>query len=228
MPEQIFEPLDDLIARVEPDRYVAAFFAPRGKRSALMALYAFDHEVARIAAIVHEPMVGHIRLGWWREQVGAIYGGGVVLAPVALALADVVRAYGLPREIFDAYLDARGYDFDEAAFADAAALERYAIAGAGGIMRLGALVLGGGGEAAAEQAGIAFACARLSTSRAPDALVVAERALDRFGKLPRPARIMPVVSAAATARWMLRHGGRAPPPWSRVARIAFANLTRRI
>ncbi|MEQ1866955.1 MAG: squalene/phytoene synthase family protein, partial [Micropepsaceae bacterium] len=176
------ETLDDLIARVDPDRYVAALFAPREKRAALMALYAFDHEVSRIAAIVREPMVGHIRLGWWREQVGAIYGGGVVLAPVAVALADVVRAYGLPRDVFDAYLDARGYDFEQAPFEDAAALERYAVAVSGGIVRLGAFVLGGGGEAAAaEQAGIAFACARLSMSRAPDALAVAERAMDRFG-----------------------------------------------
>jgi phytoene/squalene synthetase len=222
------EPLVDLITRVEPDRYVAALFAPREKRSALMALYAFDHEVGRIASIVHEPMVGHIRLGWWREQVGAIYGGGVVLAPVVVALAEVVRVYGLPREIFDAYLDARGYDFDEAAFADAAVLERYAAAVSGGIMRLGAFVLGGGGEVTAEQAGIVFACARLSASRAPDALAMAGRALDRLGKLPRPARIMPVVSAAATARWMLRNDRRPIAPWQRVARIAVANLTRRI
>lgn len=224
------ESLDDLIARVDPDRYVAALFAPRDRRGSLMALYAFDHEVSRIAWIVHEPMVGHIRLGWWREQVDTIYGGGVVLAPVAKALADVVRAHGLPREALEAYLDARGYDFDEAAFEDEAALERYGLAVSGQIMRLGALVLGGGGEAAAEEAGIAFACARLSMSRGPDArlMAAAERALGRLGNLPVPARIMPVLSASATARSILRQGGRAPPHWQRVALIALANLTRRI
>ena len=223
------ESFGDLIARVDPDRYVAALFAPREKRAGLMALYAFDHEVARIAAIVSEPMVGHIRLGWWREQVDAIYAGGAVSAPLAKALAEAVRAHDLPRDIFEAYLDARALDFEEAPFEGEAALGRYAVAVSSGIMRLGALVLGGGGEAAAEQAGIAFACARLSMSRGPDARLTAaaERALDRLGRLPVPARIMPVLSAAATARWILRHNGRAPPPWQRVARIALANLSWR-
>lgn len=163
------EALEDIVARVAPDRYVAALFAPRERRAALMALYAFDHEVARIAEIVHEPMVGHIRLGWWREQIGVIYAGGVVHAPVAVALAEAVRARGLPRDLFDAYLDARAYDFDEAPFEDEAALERYAVAVSGGIMRLGVAVLGGGGEAAAREAGIAFEYARILASLGAEA-----------------------------------------------------------
>ena len=35
----------------------------------LFALYAFNHEVARVAETVREPMLGAIRLEWWRETV---------------------------------------------------------------------------------------------------------------------------------------------------------------
>ena len=75
---------------------------------------------------------------------------------MAVAFAEAVRAHGLPRDLFDAYLDARAYDFDEAPFEDEAALERYAVAVSGGIMRLGVAVLGGGGEAAARAGGHRF------------------------------------------------------------------------
>ncbi|MCE9520953.1 MAG: squalene/phytoene synthase family protein [Alphaproteobacteria bacterium] len=160
------EPLDDLIARVEPDRYVASFFAPAERRRDLLGLYAFDHEVARIGEIVREPMVGHIRFGWWREQVSLIYSGGEVVAPVARALAEAVRAHDLPRDLFERYLDARAFDLEEAPFADAAALERYAVAVSGGIMALGARVLGcaARADAAAELGGCAEVYARILTS----------------------------------------------------------------
>jgi phytoene synthase len=42
-------------------------FAPAPRRVLLFALYAFNAEVARIAETVREPMLGAIRLEWWRE-----------------------------------------------------------------------------------------------------------------------------------------------------------------
>jgi len=171
MDEGRAEPFDDLIARVDPDRYVAALFAPGERRSGLMALYAFDHEVARIAEIVHEPMVGHIRLGWWREQIATIYAGGVVHAPAARGLAEIARAHALPRDLFESYINARAYDFEETAFADEAAMERYAVAVSGGIMQLGARVLGceGRADGAARHAGIVHAYARILSTLGADA-----------------------------------------------------------
>ena len=51
------------------DRFLTLFFAPSSKRPALIALYAFNLEIARIAETVTEPMMGHIRLQWWRETL---------------------------------------------------------------------------------------------------------------------------------------------------------------
>ena len=53
----------------DPDRYFSALFAPAPARPLLLALYAFNHEVARVAETVREPMLGAIRLEWWRETV---------------------------------------------------------------------------------------------------------------------------------------------------------------
>jgi phytoene/squalene synthetase len=272
------EALDDLVARVAPDRYLAALFAPSERRAALMALYAFDSEVGRIGEAVREPMVGHIRLGWWREQLGAIYDGGTVVAPVAKALAEAVKAHGLPRVAFEAYLDARAHDFEEAPFEDERALQRYADAVSGGIMRLGLCVLEvKGGEEAARAAGIAVEYARVVSALAEDgrrrrcklpldwleraglsaedvfagassqalrgvAARVAASADALLSDLGRsrsfPAHAAPVLSAAANARVILRRamgasfdpskGAQALPAWQRLARIALANLTRRV
>ena len=102
-------------------------------------------------------MAGHIRLGWWREQIDAIYAGRAVDTPEGRALADAMRAYALPREIFHRALDARALDFEETPFADEAAMEAHAVAVSGGITQLAMQVLGADSRAdqAARNAGIA-------------------------------------------------------------------------
>ena len=41
----------------------------------MFALYAFNYEIARVREIVREPMLGQIRLQWWREAVSAAFSG---------------------------------------------------------------------------------------------------------------------------------------------------------
>ena len=153
--------VENAVARADPDRYVASLFAPSSRRRGLIALYAFNHEIARIREIVQEPLLGHIRLGWWREQIAAIFEGREVTVPLAMALRQTVEAFALPGSLFEAYLEARGLDLVEAPFADEAALEGYTSATAGGLMQLAARVMGAGdgADSAARHAGIAFAYA---------------------------------------------------------------------
>ena len=60
--------------KADPDRAIAALFAPPDTRDDLFALFAFNAELARIADQVTEPGLGAIRLQWWRE--GIERGGG--------------------------------------------------------------------------------------------------------------------------------------------------------
>src|ERR1700692_3778381 len=99
MPEAIpraapgLSPLAALIRRHDRDRYQTALFAPADRCEALFALYAFNYEIARVRAAGPQPMLGQIRLQWWREAVAAAYRGApprqhVVAEPLALVIRD--------------------------------------------------------------------------------------------------------------------------------------------
>ncbi len=119
------------------DRYLSAVFAPAARREALFALIAFNHEIARIPEAVSEPMLGRIRLQWWREVLDAVYAGEPARRhEVALPLADAINARGLDRAPFDALLDAREADLESDGPADLAALERYAATTGGSLTEL--------------------------------------------------------------------------------------------
>ena len=115
--------------------------------------------------MVSEPMLGEIRLQWWRETLDQIYGGGPVRAhEVAHPLAEAVRASSLPRTLLDALIDARASDLDPAFLMDDAALQGYIAATAGGLTQLAttALVPEIGEESGqiARDAGFAIGAAR--------------------------------------------------------------------
>jgi len=151
------------VRRVDPPRYFSALFAPKEKRGFLFALYAFNHEIARVGESVREPMMGEIRLQWWRETIEAARAGNPRNHDVALALAEVFASVDLPQNLFDAMIDARSFDIHPDTFTDYAALEAYADATSGSLMKLAArvLVAGDAHDAQAREAGIAYALAGL-------------------------------------------------------------------
>lgn len=108
------------------EHFLAIQLAPKDKRAALYALTAFHCEISAIADKVSEPMMGHIRLAWWREAVAEL----AVAAPprqhpVTLALAPVLRTHPELVEDLHAMLHARGAALEEVILADAAAWAMY-------------------------------------------------------------------------------------------------------
>ena len=145
---------------LDRDRYLAALFAPADRRADLFALYAFNIEIAGVREAVSEPMLGEIRLQWWREAIAAIHDGAPGPHPVALALAQAVAAHRLPRAALDTMIDARGFDLDDTPPATLAALEDYAAGTAAALCRLALCALGADTDdatRAAHHAGIAWA-----------------------------------------------------------------------
>ena len=62
--------LDSLIRRVDPDRWLSSrFVADAAARADVIALYAYDHELARAPRVASNPLLGEIRLAWWREML---------------------------------------------------------------------------------------------------------------------------------------------------------------
>lgn len=145
---------------LDRDRYLAALFAPADRPAALFALYAFNIEIAGVREAVSEPMLGEIRLQWWREAIDGIYAGAPRRHAVALALSEAVAAHRLPRAEFDAMIDARGFDLEDTAPGTLAELEHYAAGTSASLCRLAFCALGADGDDAAEaahRAGIAWA-----------------------------------------------------------------------
>ena len=91
--------LDALVRRVDPDRWLASrFIADSQARADVVALYAFDHELERVAKVTSQPLVGEMRLTWWADAIAEMFEGRAVRRhPVALALAEAVARHSLPR-----------------------------------------------------------------------------------------------------------------------------------
>ena len=117
----------ELVKRDDHDRFLTAMFALPPARDGLMALYAFNAEVAKVRETVSENLIGQIKLQWLRDLVAAIYDGGVVPKgnPVVEALAATIPAYGLSRAHFETLLEARAQDMADDSPRDVAALEQY-------------------------------------------------------------------------------------------------------
>ena len=154
-----------LLRQHDRDRFQTALFAPAARRPALFALYAFNFEVARIREVTREPMLGQIRLQWWRDAIAEIYAGA---APrrhgVVEALSLAIREHGLSRAHFDALLAARELDLSDDAPASLEALEAYVEGTSSSLVLLALEVLGArDAEAVAvgQAVGIGYALAGL-------------------------------------------------------------------
>ncbi|TIV55266.1 MAG: phytoene/squalene synthase family protein, partial [Mesorhizobium sp.] len=50
------------VRAADHDRYLSVLYAPADKRGALLALYAFNAEIAGVRDRIHEPLPGEVRL----------------------------------------------------------------------------------------------------------------------------------------------------------------------
>ena len=103
----------DLVRGNDRDRFLGALFAPEPARADLLALLAFDHELARTRMVTREPMLARIRMEWWREAVGEVSGAGKPRAqPVVESLSETVRRHRLSAQDLIALIDAREEEID--------------------------------------------------------------------------------------------------------------------
>jgi phytoene/squalene synthetase len=116
------------------DRFLAIQLAPASMRGALYTLAAFHLELARIAEIVSEPLIGHIRLAWWHEALQEIETGKVPRNhPVVQALADIYANRPIIFGYLHAIIDARGADLDPSQLAEESAWRNYCAETAGNL-----------------------------------------------------------------------------------------------
>jgi NADH dehydrogenase [ubiquinone] 1 alpha subcomplex assembly factor 6 len=154
-PADIFEYCARELKLYDPDRYFSALFAPPEQRRALVALYAFNLEIAKTRETVSETMLGHIRLQWWREALDGIYGGKPRQHAVVLALHDAVGRHDLSRDLMAEMIDGRERDLDEAPPSTLDEVVSYASATSGALVSLALEAAGHTGDG--RKIGIAYA-----------------------------------------------------------------------
>jgi phytoene synthase len=209
-----------LMARLrqnDRERFQTALFAPASRRESLFALYLFNYEMARIRELVSEPLLGRIRLQWWRDSVAEIYDGRPWRRHEALLpLGGAILARDLSRVHFDRLIDAREADMADEPPASLAALEAYAEGTSGSLVLLALEALGVRDPAATavgKDIGVAYALAGLLRAvpfhaRArrlylpADLLAASGRDLARelYDLKPSPALLPVVAAVAARAR----------------------------
>lgn len=137
-----FDDVGAHVRRVDEDRWIASRFADARGRARLEAVYAFAYEVARVREAATDPLIGEIRLAWWREVIEALEadpaGMRRHLAAQALASAFADPETRPPRAAFEAVLDGRMRELGDAPFVTIAEFGDFAEGTAGAVMRLAA------------------------------------------------------------------------------------------
>jgi len=151
----------DLVRRADRDRYLAALLAPAPEREGLLALYAFNVEIARVREVVRQSLAGEIRLQWWADVLNGERREEASANPVASALIEAIERHGLAAGTLDELIEARRFDLYDEPMATLGDVETYAARTASALIALSARILGCDADAVAGPAGIALGIAGL-------------------------------------------------------------------
>ena len=167
-----------LVRRRDPDRCLSARSAPAAARRHLLALYAFNSEVARAAWVTDEPMIATVRLQFWRDAISAIYEGTTTPKhEVAEELARTVSAASLPPNLLEDLVDAREFELRGQTRPGASEFSNFISSTSCNLMWLAALALGCGGSSEGTVRGFAWGAGVASYLRAWPALAAGRRAM---------------------------------------------------
>ncbi|MGE0409531.1 MAG: squalene/phytoene synthase family protein [Amphiplicatus sp.] len=226
--EQSFPYCDDLVRRLDEDRWLSARYARPPARRKLIAFYALHLEIERAPAMVSEAALGEIRLQWWREAIDELRKGGPSRAHPVVELARRERILDeASHRLFETAIDARARLLYDEAFHDVDEIERW--------LRAAEAYLGVAAGAAdfapmLEDAGAAFALARHGRILAP-ALGEACRARAKtlIDSAAQGLRALPAESAPAALHFALTadYLGGAPSPLLKRWRLFATMLTGR-
>jgi len=131
----------ELVRQGDKDRYLSTLLAPDAKRAQLLALYAFNIEIARIRETVSEAALGEIRLQWWTDAVEALFAGEKEGHPVIEALAPVIAEAGLPKHALINMIEARRFDLYDDPMPSLQQLEGYLGETSSMLIQLSAMIL---------------------------------------------------------------------------------------
>ncbi len=157
-----------LVRENDRDLWLACLFAPESARKYIHAIYAFVIESAEVRQKVSQPLLGEMRLRWWRDILDSGASTTAEAPPVAAALLDAAKQFDLPRDELATLLDARIFDLYDDPMPTVAALEDYCRATAAAPIRWTGKILGANvasSISAFDDAGVALGLTRILRER---------------------------------------------------------------
>lgn len=79
----------------DPERALAVAYVPVERRAALTALFAVDERFGQVVASTAEPMIGLMRLAWWREALEKLDRDPAPAEPLLGSIAEHVLPHGV-------------------------------------------------------------------------------------------------------------------------------------
>ena len=151
-----------LVRASDFERYASTLFVGAEPRRALLALFAFNIEIARIREQISQPLAGEIRLQWWSDLLDGTAHGEAEANPVAAELLHAINRHALPLDVLGGVIDAHRFDLYDEPMQAMAELEHYLVHTAAALFSLGARVLGQEpSQLPVRDAGLAWGLARI-------------------------------------------------------------------
>ncbi len=116
----------ELVRAHDFPRYASTLFLPGVHRRPMLAIYAFNVEVARVRDQVSQPLPGQIRLQWWTDLLAGHDHGGIEGNPVASELMWAIRTWRLPLDRLAQLIIEHEFDLYNDPMPSLSALEGYA------------------------------------------------------------------------------------------------------
>ena len=128
--------------------YCTLYLAPQ-QRQALIALYAFQHEIGDIVRNCIDIEPARAKLAWWRMQTAALYQQHPD-HPVTKALAQALQHVPIPQEHLQEIIDGFETDINRGRYDDFKTLEHYCHRVSSMVSLIASNILGGNGTRTAK------------------------------------------------------------------------------
>lgn len=144
MPAESFAHAAQVLRDSDRDRYLSTLALPAEARDGVIAIMAFNADVAAIRDRVSGPAPGEIRLQWWNDALKGDGHGAVRQNPLADALLTTLDRYALPPGTLQRLIGARRFDLYDDPMPDLETFEGYAGETASTLLQLSAMILNEG------------------------------------------------------------------------------------
>lgn len=189
----------------DPELRLATIYAPVTARPALSLLWALDARLATIARTTREPLIGEMRLAWWREALIALDTKAAPAEPLLQAIAATLIPAGVSGATLATLEDGWLPLIDTPGEADAAAIATHGMGRGRALFGIAARLLGGDAADPLALAGgegwalVDFAAATADPAQRGTAAELARAALAPIAGLRWPRALRPLGMLARLA-----------------------------